>query len=155
MTAETRTVIGVDPGPTPGVVLLSLTGAAAGVRIIGREVVQCSAGALSAVLEALGAADALVAVERYVVGARSGRSATAGAGETTRDQVGALIGAYPVVLRNAGQVKPWATDARLEAAGLLDLCKGMRHTRDAARHALFTACKDAGLPDPLSTRSAR
>jgi hypothetical protein len=47
-------------------------------------------------------------------------------------------------------VKPWATDERLEAAGLLDLTKGMRHARDAARHALFTAVKDGGVPDPLS-----
>jgi hypothetical protein len=55
--------------------------------------------------------------------------------------------------RPAAHVKPWATDERLEAAGLLEATKGMRHARDAARHALFAACKDGGIPDPLSKRS--
>jgi hypothetical protein len=50
-------------------------------------------------------------------------------------------------------VKPWATDERLAAAGLLDPTKGMRHARDAARHALFCAVRDFGLPDPLSAKA--
>jgi hypothetical protein len=50
-------------------------------------------------------------------------------------------------------VKPWAVDKRLHAAGLLDMTAGMRHARDAARHALFCAVKDYGLPDPLSSKA--
>jgi hypothetical protein len=55
--------------------------------------------------------------------------------------------------RSAADVKPWATDTRLQAAGLLDLTKGMRHARDAARHALFCAVCDFGLTDPLSRKA--
>ena len=51
--------------------------------------------------------------------------------------------------RPAGMVKPWATDKRLEAAGLLTLAGSSPHIRDAGRHMLFSACQ-AGLPDPLS-----
>jgi hypothetical protein len=50
-------------------------------------------------------------------------------------------------------VKPWATDTRLAAAGLMEPTTGMRHARDAARHALFAAVKTYGLPDPLSARA--
>lgn len=55
----------------------------------------------------------------------------------------------PVIARPAGTVKPWATDKRLEAAGLLRLAGTSPHIRDAGRHMLFSACQ-AGLPDPLS-----
>lgn len=54
-----------------------------------------------------------------------------------------------VAARPAGTVKPWATDKRLEAAGLLKLAGTSPHIRDAGRHMLFGACQ-AGLPDPLS-----
>lgn len=54
-----------------------------------------------------------------------------------------------VAARPAGTVKPWATDKRLEAAGLLKLAGSSPHIRDAGRHMLFGACQ-AGLPDPLS-----
>lgn len=147
-------VLGVDPGPIPGVCLLDVSYG----QLYSAGVLQVSAGILFRVLGDLrGDEPNLIAAERYVVGKRAGRSSTAGAGQTTRDQVGALQELYApdVVLRNAGQVKPWATDERLEAAGLLELCTGMRHARDAARHALFAAVHDAGLPDPLSTRWVR
>ena len=58
-------------------------------------------------------------------------------------------------IRTAGEVKPWATDKRLHTAGLLDLTAGMRHARDAARHALYSAVRDYGLPDPLSRARLR
>jgi hypothetical protein len=101
---------------------------------------------------------AAVAVERFVVGRRAARSSTPGAGAITRGMVG-VIEAWAtdyrckVNARAAADVKPWAVDKRLHAAGLLDLTAGMRHARDAARHALFCAVKDFGLPDPLSSRA--
>jgi hypothetical protein len=56
-----------------------------------------------------------------------------------------------VSVRPAGTVKTWATDDRLKEAGLLDATSGMpKHARDAARVALFTACRDLGMRDPLS-----
>ena len=63
---------------------------------------------------------------------------------------GVLAGyGIPVIARPAGMVKPWATDKRLEAAGLLKLAGSSPHVKDAGRHLLFSACQ-AGLPDPLS-----
>jgi hypothetical protein len=63
---------------------------------------------------------------------------------------GVLAGyGIPVIARPAGMVKPWATDKRLEAAGLLEAAGSSPHVRDAGRHLLFSACQ-AGLPDPLS-----
>lgn len=64
---------------------------------------------------------------------------------------GVLAGyGIPVVARPAGTVKPWATDKRLKAAGLLEAAGSSPHIKDAGRHLLFSACQ-AGLPDPLST----
>jgi hypothetical protein len=106
----------------------------------------------------------VVAIEKFVVRRRAAASSTAAAGATTRDLVGQLeataldvrrrTAEVRVVLRSAAEVKPWATDTRLEAAGLLSACTGMRHARDAARHALFAAVKDAGAPDPLSRKAS-
>lgn len=95
----------------------------------------------------------LLAVERFVVarGSMKGGAHSRRTAERAGD-----IAAYgerhgwTVVMRNASQVKAWATDARLDAAGLLEACKGMRHARDACRHALFAAVHDGGIPDPLS-----
>ena len=60
----------------------------------------------------------------------------------------------PVTARPAGTVKPWATDKRLAAAGLLEAAGSSPHIRDAGRHMLFTACQ-AGVPDPLSAIAKR
>ena len=138
-------VIGIDPGPMPGIVVLEFHEG----RLYGRNAVQCTAEVLYHVLRGLNIVDAtFVAVERFVPRGRANA-----AQELTRDQVAQLWRHHDrVVARSASQVKPWATDARLEAAGLLEATKGMRHARDAARHALFAAVKDGGLPDPLSTR---
>jgi hypothetical protein len=157
-------VLGVDPGPTPGIVRLALANSPANPTPVLTlcQVVQCSGGVLVPILNALSdfpAPPPALAYEAFVVGARAARSTTAQAGAATRDMVRDLAGwaahrgiqSHP---RRAADVKPWATDARLDAAGLLELTKGMRHARDAARHALFCAVKDYGLPDPLSRRGA-
>jgi hypothetical protein len=61
----------------------------------------------------------------------------------------------PCVRQTASAVKTWAGDARLQAAGLLDVTAGMpRHARDGGRHALYCAVHHCGLPDPLSRRKA-
>ena len=41
----------------------------------------------------------------------------------------------------------------MAAAGLLEPTKQLRHARDAARHALFAAVADCGIPDPLSRKA--
>lgn len=160
MSTPTRpTVIGVDPGPTPGIGVLDPYGRT--------EALQTTAGVLLTVVRVLvtncpvgehGGPQALLAAERFVVGNRAARSSTAQAGQTTRDQVGALEAlaaelGIPCRLRTASEVKRWATDARLAAVGLL--LKGMPHARDAGRHTIFAAVHDAGMADPLSARSRR
>lgn len=155
-------VLGVDPGPTPGIVrLLFWDRVQALVGEPVAEIVQCTAGALVPVLNALNdvpMSTTALAYEAFVVGHRAARSRTPAAGKATRDMIRDL--AYwaghhdiPSHTYRATDVKPWATDARLQAAGLLEMTKGMRHARDGARHALFTAVKHYGLPDPLSGRA--
>ena len=155
-------VIGVDPGPTPGIVRLSWrtddwSGLAPSLAQV--DVVQCSHLVTSRFVSALAADPVdLVAVEAFVVSHRAGRSATSTAGYTTRSLIAELVGMAEVerwrhVQRPAGAVKPWATTNRLKAAGLLDPTEGMRHARDAARHALFAGVRDLGMPDPLSLKA--
>lgn len=90
-------------------------------------------------------------IEAFIPGAHSGR----GEGTFTRllvAELGTIAAGYELELRErrATDVKPWATSARLTAAGLLALCPGMPHAADACRHLLFCACHDWGLADPLS-----
>jgi hypothetical protein len=160
-------LVGLAPGPVAGLVLLRYVPAGLTTYEAAPPlVVQCGSAVAPPAFEMLLDLDnqvpTYVQVERYViVGRRASRSSTAGVGETTRALVAALESTWlgwdgPVavswVQRSASQVKPWATDQRLRAAGLFDATKGMRHARDAARHALFAACHDAGVPDPLGFR---
>lgn len=159
----TRIYVGVDPGPIPGVVVLQVDGGAAAAHAL-----QCTAGIAAAVVDHLladsvesmsefgGAAAVALAVEKFVVGKASMRSGRDGA--VTRDLVGQLqrvaaLHGVRYVERSASQVKPWATDDRLTAVRLLEPTKGMRHAKDAARHALFAAVHDGALPDPLSRKA--
>jgi hypothetical protein len=144
-------VIGIDPGLTTGIALLDL-------QTLACELVQCSPGVVLPIVTELATSGviAVLAVERFVVGPRAARSSTPRAGAITRELIVELTAAGEhfadkVVLRSAAEVKPWATDQRLERAGLK--VRGMPHAVDGARHALFSAVKDCGLPDPLSKRS--
>ena len=155
--------IGMDPGPTPGLVKLTY----ALDQLMDVHVVQCTANAVLDILHAWcqdvpTKAELYFGVEKYV---DKGRSAKAG--QLTRDMVGSattlvqsdlsMKGAPKggVLSNPAIRVKAWATDNRLEVMGLLDATKGMTHARDAARHALFTATNAAGIPDPLSRKAVR
>lgn len=154
-----RHVLGIDPGPTTGMCLVAWqtdTG-----QVLDVNVLQTDDRIASVV------ADALIrfvdtrlhiAVEQFVVGRGSMRAGSSG--QRTRDLVGRLqslasfrrVPADQVHMQTAAQVKPWATDARLDACGLLEATKGMRHARDAARHALFAAVRHRDIPDPLSKK---
>lgn len=149
------TVIGVDPGPVPGFVRLRYLDGE--LKPVATQVVQCSANAVLGVFNALLDTNPYaVQIERFVDSSRSGRSRNRADLDATREVVAIATAqsnsrGVPVSLRRAVDVKPWATDERLDAAGLLEATKGMRHARDAARHALFLACQ-LGMPDPLSTK---
>lgn len=147
-----RTVVGVDPGPVPGIAVLSWE---PGGKPMWR-VYQVAASSPSLVYEEtrrlldrwLEQEGVSLAAESYVVSARSARTADRGAQQTTND-LAALLRHAGARMRPPSEVKPWATDARLKSAGA-DILQQMRHARDAARHALYSACRDRGLPDPLS-----
>lgn len=154
------TTIGIDPGPTPGVCILG-----AGTPVI----LQCDADSLIPLIghfaELYADLDEWgplhLAVEAWAVGS-IGRT-NVKAGELIRDQVGSIrafatIGPDVKVYvheRKAAEVKPWATDKRLAAAGLYVRTTGMPHARDSARHALFSHVRDTGAPDPLSRSRAK
>lgn len=161
--------IGMDPGPTPGFVKLTYSKQ----RLIGVQVVQCTLNCALDVLSmwlhplhemnrkrtAHGARTELYFQgEKFVIGPGSYRSGSPGA--RTRDLAGsaetlAVTAGCVVSARSASVTKAWASNGRLEAAGLLEATVGMVHARDAARHALYTACKDANIPDPLSRKARR
>lgn len=84
-----------------------------------------------------------------MVGKQTARTADRKAGQETRGVLERLR-PYATKVRSAAEVKGWATDERLKAAGILDKLQGMRHAKDAARHALFHAVRSGVLVDPLS-----
>jgi hypothetical protein len=145
--------LGIDPGPTTGIVLW----------LPGYEphVIQCNARASGDAMEALlhfchvEDTDVCGQIERWVT---RKVSAKAGANGTKTRQLISDLSTEAVAHvrmkswreRSASEVKPWAMDERLDAAGLLSATKGMPHARDAARHSIFTAVRDGGIPDPLS-----
>lgn len=153
-------VIGVDPGLTTGLMALRFDNDRLAADPIAVQI-HGPAGVLPFVHSLLAKPDAdarpaLIAVEQFVVGGRATRSRYPNAGKATRDLVAALqdLNRLPLVgevaVRPAATVKPWATDHRLEAAGLLEACAGMGHARDAARHALYAAVRSGIGTDPLS-----
>lgn len=175
-TLLSRVMIGVDPGPTTGITAFGLVpyhkndGYKNPLRILGggHYFFQCNAAAVPSILtmliEGFRGIPITVVCEAWVPSPKLS-AATAKVGAVTQDVIMTVargVGSYnetrgigtPVVHyveRRACDVKPWATDERLGAAGLLAPTKdgAMRHARDAGRHALFSAHTDHGLGDPL------
>lgn len=143
-------VVGVDPGGITGIAVRSPFGHWALAQVTADLVIPTLVG----ILDGYGPPD-LVAVEAFVVGPRAARSSTPAGGATARaliERVQVWCEGFDVrvALRPAAAVKPWATDKRLLAAAV-PAARGMPHAHDGARHALFAAVRDAGLPDPLSS----
>jgi hypothetical protein len=140
-------VIGADPGVVTGIAML-----APGER---PWVIQCSAPAVLAVMQLLvelaqsRGDDVTCAGERFITGRGPGaRGVNATVTRELIDGLSRLPARWH--WRSAAEVKPWATDTRLEAAGLLRECHGLPHGADACRHLLFCGARDLGWPDPLS-----
>lgn len=160
MSTRGALVVGVDPGGTTGVCWF-LTESGCPLAQVGALQIHGPEGVLPYVrsrIDAYGTNRRLIiAAEKFVVRGRAGRSRTASGGETARELLGELrrvereMSGVVVLVRPAGIVKPWATDRRLEPAGLFDVTRSMPHARDAARHALYAAVKAGLLADPLST----
>jgi hypothetical protein len=160
-------VIGLDPGPTTGMAFLDYRGLVLPGRtapqwdLVGRTSLQVDGESAQIVLEAM--------ISKYysdpnVVGARyagvenfiTGNSAgTKGKNaDVTRQLVMQLtehlqIWGYSVQIRKAADVKPWATDRRLQSIGMLGPAE-QKHANDGVRHALFAAKADAKMRDPLA-----
>lgn len=157
--------IGMDPGPKPGLVKLTYSDSV----LIDVHVVQCTANCALDILQLWltgvpTKAEVYFGVERYV-DRKVGRSGAAG--QRTKDMVGSALTLVQTELsrpgapkgavnqNNAARVKAWATEGRLRAAGLWAPTEGMRHTRDAAKHALYVAVADGKCPDPYSRKARR
>jgi len=150
--------IGIDPGPATGICFLDYrSGVLAGRTLLqseGATAMYVIQGLLDAYYPAEAARRRIASVERFVTGAGAGsRGKNA---DVTRQLVMELAEVlqgwgYTVKLRNAGEVKPWATDKRLQAAGIVTgpVHGDMNHAYDAARHALFGAVETGVTPDPL------
>jgi len=154
-----RTVLGVDPGGTTGISLLDYRADRGYVLDTGMSVeTGIDARRTFEIIKTSAKVADFVAVEKFIVGRRSTRSGSAAAGEKARELVG-LVGTLPkpVARRTAAQVKKWATNKRLDAAGLLaPTASTVNHhdLRDATRHALMCLVMDLGCPDPLSAAYA-
>lgn len=151
-------VLGIDPGGTTGLAMIHLAELRPYEGMFSQPTGPNALPLIASLINLQ--RPNLVAIEAFVVGRRSGRSGTAQAGEQARLIIGGVAQlctehGVKFVQRPAGVVKPWATDRRLDAGGLLAPTKGLPHARDAARHALYSAVRDLGLPDPLSRRSDR
>lgn len=153
------TTIGIDPGPTPGICVLGV-----GTPIL----LQCDALSLAPIVGEFvdfyrDEDDPLhLAVEGWAVGPIN-RASVKHANQI-RDQIGEIraFATRPgepakvlVHVRTASAVKPWATEKRLAAAGLLRRTIGLPHARSAAMHALYSHVRDSEAPDPLSRARAR
>lgn len=134
-------ILGIDPGPDPGHFAIEV---AAG------RIIDAWPGFLVDGLDHGDGGDVL-AVEAFHISQRTARAGHVQASKDTVAQVEQLKAEASArglrwFSRPAGQVKPWATDARLKAWGLWEPTAGHRHTRDAARHALYAAVNLGLLP---------
>jgi hypothetical protein len=156
---EDTIVIGIDPGPRPGIVGLRYSPAK--VRTAAPIIIQCTLNIAIPLIRTIIPSDVrriILSFEPFVMGNRAGRVSSPAASSATARFCGGLQamphGDTRIIIRHhqASHVKPWGCEERLEKSGLLLLVKGMVHARDAAKQALYCATHDAGVPDPLSKR---
>lgn len=161
-------VIGVDPGPTTGFCFLDY------VKLPLSDVYrpqpqsmlfQADGNSARTLLEdvlrgresyGVEITKKFAGVEKFVTGRSAGTKGSNA--DVTRQLVMELtetlqLFGYKVKIRPAADVKPWATDKRLIAAGIKGASgihgKG-RDSYDGSRQALHVARWDAFLPDPLA-----
>ncbi|HEY1700816.1 MAG TPA: hypothetical protein VGG75_13985 [Trebonia sp.] len=162
--------VGCDPGPATGLAFLDYEDG----RLVGRSLLQVVGADAPVVLRGMLVAyysddfstgprvgRRVGSVEKFVTGASAGsRGKNA---DVTRQLVMELTEVlqefgYTVAIRPAADVKPWANNKRLVAAGIVSSEKAMHgdmgHSYDGARHCLYGA-KEAGIiRDPLIRRTA-
>lgn len=154
--------VGIDTGPATGFFFADYLAG----ELVARHLFQCDAASaefvLTGHLRAYYPGKVIVpvigrrvgSVERFVGGAAAasrGKNA-----DVTRQLAFTLVEVlqgwgYTVKLRNAGEVKPWAGDKRLQAAGYVTgaMHGDLNHGYDAGRHCLFGAVEAGITKDPL------
>lgn len=149
-----KTYMGIDPGPSTGIVLLFVHDDGYWEWMV----FQVDSNAAYWLIQEIYArfCPCLVAIEKFIPmnkGGTAGKDA-----ETTRRiaehsyQLVPTIKRVPAAqarLRKAADVKPWATDKRLEKAGF-PLGAKFKDARDAGRHVLYAAVLDGKERDPLA-----
>ena len=145
MTPPEVAIVGIDPGPEPGVVVLWCSdGAVAHVTTYTDPWVAFRDMQRGSGLPPL---SVWVAVERFIVGRGTIRKTRAASMETIaqaeRLRADARQLTPHVQFLPAAAVKPVVTDAKLTAYGITGLSS--RHQRDAARHAVYMALKHGAL----------
>jgi hypothetical protein len=157
---DAMSALGIDPGPHTGMFAAwwgrPEPGSGAPWKLLYALAFECSALMSPVMLRVLCESAPVVRVAGIEAFVARGRSVKLRGVQTANihaqiSELGAVLDhcGIPSAARPAGTVKPWATDKRLEAAGLLKLAGTSPHIRDAGRHLLFSVCQ-AGLPDPLS-----
>lgn len=150
-------IVGVDPGKACGICFLDYQD----TKLIASARLQVNSGSVLYVMETLllrayNDPDAVpkrfAGIEPFITGNSAGTKGDPA--EETRQLAFAFgellqVYGYYVQRRKAADVKPWASDERLKAAGIYDEHTGMRHANDASRQALYAAVHDAYRPDPL------
>ncbi len=152
--------VGVDPGPATGICIFDYSGG----QLVGRTLLTTDGGSAVVVLKGLLEAyyrdvpgKRVGALEKFVTGQSAGSRGKAA--DVTRQLVMELaevlqLYGYRAVIRSAADVKPWATDKRLIAAGVpggMVSRTEFRHAMDAARHCLFGAREAGIITDPLAS----
>jgi hypothetical protein len=169
---------GVDPGAATGICFLDYSGG----QLVGRTLLTTDAASAPVVLKGLlyayygGMKEGtsisewlkqpvtgrrVGSVEKFVTGAGAGsRGKNA---DVTRQLVMELaevlqLFGYQVRIRPAADVKPWASDKRLIAAGVgtkeYVARADFRHQVDASRHCLYGAHEAGVVADPLLRKKA-
>lgn len=149
--------IGIDPGITSGIAWGTFS------RYVNRSewdlhAASCDGDALIDIMlwriaayQAAGCPKPLLFAEKFIQSNRHpGKQADF---EKSRDWVASAVNmatrsGATCVLRPAADVKPWATDKRLERVGF-PLAPKLKDARDAGRHLLFGAVKSGKADDPL------
>lgn len=154
-------ILGLDPGPCTGLVLLAWDAGDLGWPPDAVEAYQCDASSspdlLVWVLNRM-PAHRLGAIEEFREGVRSVRTRNPEDAKVTRALVPTMkliCATYGITLqaRPAATVKVWSSDRRMTAAGLWPKVPAkMLDARSAAQVACFCATERAGLPDPLSKK---
>jgi hypothetical protein len=149
-----KVYMGVDPGPSTGIVLLIVHPDGAWMWHVFQVDGNTAFWLIQQLYESF--SPRVVAIEAFVPSNRAGTNGRDA--ELTRriaDHAYQLVSGIrrnpPSVprKRKAAEVKPWANDKRLEKAGF-PLGAKFKDARDAGRQAMFAAVRDGKERDPLA-----